>query len=195
MGMLNGVWRTVAEVASQTQDISLLIAASGSRGSLSSSALDLDCLDQKDVFGLSSDYIISKERKVEAQATLAAVKRLPESGPTKHSVRLAKAFVQFALKDYQACLDTLASCDFDDSGESTHQQLPTSFTAPGSAAGSLGPSSGATTLESALSHTGTLAGGIGVPNLAKRLEVEVGEGRVWATLERIRGRCLEGEYT
>ncbi|KAG9033151.1 hypothetical protein FRB95_000493 [Tulasnella sp. JGI-2019a] len=181
----------LAEVASQTQAISLLIAASNTSGSLSSTVLDLDSVTQEDVLASRGECTVLAERIAEARAALTALSNLGEKSPFGTSILLTKAYVLLAVGEAQQCIGTLSKVDFDT--ERKHvQTIPPSASAPASAASSLGPSSGITTLESALSRSGTLAGSVGVTNLAKRLDVEVGDGKVWATIERIRGRCLEG---
>lgn len=185
--------KSVADVASQTQAISLLIAASHASSSLSPAALDSNCSSQEDVFSSSAECSVSAERVGDARAALKPLDNLSERTENGTSIRLTKAYIQLAIGDTQQCITTLSTVDFDTERKPV-QTIPPSSSAPASAASSLGTSSGISTLESALSRSGTLAGSIGVTNLGKRLDVEVGDGKVWATVERLRGRCLEGEY-
>ncbi|KAG8875781.1 hypothetical protein FRB97_004721 [Tulasnella sp. 331] len=181
----------LSEVASQTQAISLLVAASHASGSLSPASLDSDCANQEDIFSSRGECSVSEERIGEAKAALKSLDSLGDKTSYGTSIRLTKAYIQLAIGNAQHCITILSTVDFDT--EKKHvQTIPPSSSAPASAMSSLGTSSGISTLESALSKSGTLAGSIGVTNLAKRLEVEVGDGKVWATVERIRGRCLEG---
>lgn len=128
------------------------------------------------------------ERQEEGKGPLSNLNHLKESST---SVKLAKAYILYSLREPRLSLGVLEAIDYD-APPPPPSVTNSHFSAEGSAFGSLGSSSGATTLEAALSRTGTLAGSIGVTELSKRLDGEVGDGKVWAVIERARGRCLQG---
>lgn len=179
----------VSAVAQQTRDLSLLLVASGPTPTAFSPAdFDFDCSESDNVFNRGEEYILSDERQASAKPILAA---LLEADGGDSGVLLAKAYVQFAMKNIKDCLETFSRVDFDGPTPSI-SATGSNVSAPGSAFNSLGTSSGLSALGAALSHTGTLAGSVGLTELSKRLEAEVGEGKAWQVAERIRGRCLEG---
>lgn len=178
----------MSEVASQTQAISLLLVASRHSGAINPSALDCDCINQEEVFNSPGECTLSPERVSEARVALATLDKVTPNAANA-SISLAKAYILLALGETQHCIDVLSRVDFE---VETH--IPTTMSIPNSAASSLGTSSGLSALESVLSKSGTLAGSVAVTNLGRRLDVEVGEGKVWAVTERIRGKCLEGPF-
>ncbi|KAG8942346.1 hypothetical protein FRC04_003798 [Tulasnella sp. 424] len=179
----------IIAVAQQTRDLSLLLVASGPTPTAFSPAdFDLDCSESDNVFNRGEEYILSDERQASAKPILAA---LLEADGGDSGVLLAKAYVQFAMKNSKDCLETFSRVDFD-GPTPTISATGSNLSAPGSAFNSLGTSSGLSALGAAISHTGTLAGSVGLTELSKRLEAEVGEGKAWQVAERIRGRCFEG---
>ncbi|KAG9047132.1 hypothetical protein FS837_002963 [Tulasnella sp. UAMH 9824] len=176
-------------VAQETRDLSLLLVASGpTPTSFSAADFDFDCSESENVFNRGEEYILFSERQASAKQILAT---LLKADATDDGVLLARAYVQFAIKDSKDCLETLSRIDFDGPTPSI-SATGSNLSAPGSAFNSLGTSSGLSALEAAISRTGSLAGSVGLTELSKRLEAEVGEGTVWHVTERIRGRCLQG---
>ncbi|KAG9019248.1 hypothetical protein FRB90_004810 [Tulasnella sp. 427] len=180
---------SLATVAQETRDLTLLLAASGaSPTSFSSTDFDVDSSESDNVFNRRDEYVLAEERQSSANRIVAG---LSDADATNSGVLLAKAYVQFAMKQCNDCLGTLSRVDFD-GPTPTVSTTGSNLSAPGSAFNSLGTSSGLSALEAAISRTGTLAGSVGLTELSKRLEAEVGEGKVWHVTERIRGRCLQG---
>ncbi|KAG8935289.1 hypothetical protein FRC01_003040 [Tulasnella sp. 417] len=179
----------LATVAQETRDLSLLLVASGpAPTSFSPSDFDFDCSESDNVFNRGDEYVLFGERQASAKQILAT---LLKADATDDCIPLARAYVQFAIKDSKDCLETLSRVDFDGPTPSI-SATGSNLSAPGSAFGSLGTSSGLSALEAAISRTGSLAGSVGLTELSKRLDAEVGEGKVWHVTERIRGRCLQG---
>ncbi|KAG8959567.1 hypothetical protein FRC00_001448 [Tulasnella sp. 408] len=176
-------------VAQETRDLSLLLVASGpTPTSFSPADFDFDCSESENVFNRGEEYALFGERQASAKQILAT---LLKADAADDGVPLARAYVQFAIKDSKDCLETLSRVDFDGPTPSI-STTGSNLSAPGSAFNSLGTSSGLSALEAAISRTGTLAGSVGLTELSKRLDAEVGEGTVWHVTERIRGRCLQG---
>lgn len=176
-------------VAQETRDLSLLLVASGPNPtSFSPADFDFDCSESENVFNRGEEYVLFGERQTSAKQILAT---LLKADATDDCVPLARAYAQFAIKDSKDCLETLSRVDFD-GPTPTITTTGSNLSAPGSAFNSLGTSSGLSALEAAISRTGSLAGSVGLTELSKRLEAEVGEGTVWHVTERIRGRCLQG---
>lgn len=184
----------VANVARETREISLLIAGPTTGSNLSSPAtFDYDSVDYTDIFSLKEEHTVQENQLQEAQGRLSALESLDGEKGASDSVLLARAYVKFATRDGQGCLDTLGAIDFE--RHPTVTATDSTVSAPGSAMGSLGTASGFSALESAISRSGTMAGSFGVTELARRLEGEVGDGKVWAVVERLRSRCLQGIYS
>lgn len=182
--------KVVAAVARETREISLLLYVGRGASSFSPSAFDDDCQTYEDTFSVRDECYLDPERQEEGKGPLNSLNAIREPN-NRTSVLLAKAYVLYSLREPRLALGLLQEIDYDSTPQppSVHSSH---ISAPTSAFGSLGSSSGATTLGTALSRTGTLAGSVGVTELSKRLDGEVGDGKVWAVIERARGRCLQG---
>ncbi|KAG8923913.1 hypothetical protein FRC02_010802 [Tulasnella sp. 418] len=192
---------SLAIVALQTQSLSLLLLSQedGTQtSSLTPSALDGDRSPDEDALSLNLECMLQEERRGEAASGLEALSTSELDKDDPSSIRLIQAYHSYALKDPKGALKFLSEVNYDivasftATGSFMSNQSAVHSPLPSSAGGSLGSASGLSALESALSRTGTIAGAIGITSLAKRLEGEVSEGRAWAVIERIRGRCIEG---
>lgn len=157
-------------------------------------ALDGDFESPGGLIRLGSECLLQEERSEEAKSGLGTLAQFSEAkGAIKSSADLLRSYYAYALRDPRQCLSYVSTINFEEP-LTTSQSIPSS--APTSAVGSLGSSSGLTTLETALSRTGTIASSIGAASgITKRLEGEVGDGKVWSVIERLRGRCLQGQNT
>ena len=166
----------------------------GKASSLTPVALDGDFDASQGLLRLGDECVLQQERRDEASVALDALNQLEKGDCSdKVCVSLARAYFAYALKNPRECISIISSIDFDSSSVlATSTTFSGSVTQSSHAGGSLGSSSGAMTLGSALSRSGTVASSI-VSSTHRKLEGEVGEGKVWAVIERLRGRCLEGE--
>ncbi|GBE85832.1 predicted protein [Sparassis crispa] len=166
----------VAELASQTQALSLLLSANSSDHSL----------DGNDVSGrnpllLSQECMLPKERIEEATAGYNALKTIESSN--LDSIKLAVAYYEYALRRPAECLATLAQA-----------KVPTDvqdYTAPSGTARSKvtnGSVPGATSDSSVSSPwTGSVTTTLSTASVA-----DISDGSSWAVTESIRSICLQG---
>ncbi|KAG8896450.1 hypothetical protein FRB99_008885 [Tulasnella sp. 403] len=178
-----------AEIARHTRDVSLLLLSVSSSTAFTPTALDHDCEQPESALGTQPEYTLQDERIDEAKVPLAALKALSDKSSSP-GVNLALGYAFFALNETRECLSVLSKVDYD--AQAPIATTSSTVSTPSSVVGSLGASSGFSMLESALSRSGTLAGSVGVTDLSRKLDVEVGEGKVWSVVERVRGRCLQG---
>ncbi|KAI0660278.1 hypothetical protein C8Q70DRAFT_980001 [Cubamyces menziesii] len=164
----------VAELASQTQALSLLLSAN---------AADLDGSDvgSQGVLVLGDECRLAEERIDEALAGYDTLKQM-DAGASD-SVRAALAYYAYALRRPSECLEHLSQLkDLSDAQgpvfpSGTTRSAPATLQVPG------------TTSNTSLSSSWT---GSFVSAQSSASAADINEGRSWSAVEQIRSICLKG---
>ncbi|EPQ53258.1 hypothetical protein GLOTRDRAFT_140119 [Gloeophyllum trabeum ATCC 11539] len=165
----------VAEVASQTQNLGLLLS-----GSLENKASD----GQETPYGclhLGDECVLPEDRLEDARAGYEALKKL--NAPNYDSLKLALAYYAYSLGRPEECLSYIASVP-------NISDLQSRLTPPASMR------SEAATLQIPSTRADTPAsswgGSVASHDSASAGFPDINDGRAWALTESIRSVCLEG---
>lgn len=184
----------VAELASQTQALSLLLSAN-------SADLDGNDVGSQGVLSLGQECVLAEERIDEGMVGYNALKQLDASGSdvrraeyfanipslthtvVPKSVKAALAYYAYALRRPSECLDHLAQVkDLSDAQgpvfpSGTTRSAPATLQVPGSSSN--------TSLS--MSWTGSLVSAQTTASVA-----DINEGTTWSVVEQVRSVCLKG---
>ncbi|OBZ73220.1 hypothetical protein A0H81_06881 [Grifola frondosa] len=168
--------KDVAELASQTQALSLLLAANSRDRSL-----DGNELSERGPLSLGEECMLPEERLEEAVAGYDSLKQLESA--SSDSVRVALAFYAYALRRPSECLSILSQVkDLTDAqglvfDSATMRPIPSSLHVPWEDSNR--------SLSS--SRTGSFVSAVSSTSIA-----DISDGRAWAVTECIRSICLKG---
>ncbi|KAI0370661.1 hypothetical protein BV20DRAFT_1052115 [Pilatotrama ljubarskyi] len=164
----------VAELASQTQALSLLLSAN-------STDLDGSDVGPQGVLVLGEEGMLAEERMEEGLAGYNSLKQLDTSG--SDSLKAALAYYAYALRRPSECLEHLSQVkDLSDAQgpvfpSGTTRSAPATLQVPGTSSN--------TSLSS--SWTGSFVSAQTSASVA-----DINEGRTWSIVEQIRSVCLKG---
>ncbi|EMD35752.1 hypothetical protein CERSUDRAFT_115699 [Gelatoporia subvermispora B] len=167
--------KDVAEIASQTQALSLLLAANSSDRSL-----DGNEVSEVGPLALGDECVLAQERVEEALSGYNTLKQL--EGSNADSIRLALAYYAYALGRPSECLNILLQAkDITDvqgrvAASEKSRQPESTLRVPGTGSD-----------HSHSSWSSSFVSANSSPSLA-----EVSDGTTWATTESIRSICLQG---
>ncbi|RPD58162.1 hypothetical protein L227DRAFT_594388 [Lentinus tigrinus ALCF2SS1-6] len=164
----------VAELASQTQALSLLLSAN-------CDGLDGNNVSPQGVLVLGEECMLPDERIEEAMAGYATLKQLDAS--RSDSTKAALAYYAYALRRPSDCLDhlsqvkDLSDAQGFDSTSGTTQSAPATLRVPGTSSD----------ISLSSSWTGSFVSAQSPASIA-----DINEGSAWSAIERIRSICLKG---
>ncbi|RPD68271.1 hypothetical protein L226DRAFT_517343 [Lentinus tigrinus ALCF2SS1-7] len=164
----------VAELASQTQALSLLLSAN-------CDGLDGNNVSPQGVLVLGEECMLPDERIEEAMAGYATLKQLDAS--RSDSTKAALAYYAYALRRPSDCLDhlsqvkDLSDAQGFDSTSGTTQSAPATLRVPGTSSD----------ISLSSSWTGSFLSAQSPASIA-----DINEGSAWSAIERIRSICVKG---
>ncbi|TBU45371.1 hypothetical protein BD309DRAFT_890639 [Dichomitus squalens] len=167
--------RDVAELASQTQALSLLLSANAS-------SLDGNDVGSQGPLALGDECVLPEERIEEARAGYDSLKQLDAS--RSDSTKAALAYYAFALRKPSESLEYLSQIqDVADA----QGFIPFSATETVRSAATLHVPGASSDTSLSSSWTGSFVSAQAAASIA-----DIDEGRAWSAVERIRSICLQG---
>ncbi|KAI0665604.1 hypothetical protein C8Q78DRAFT_1178413 [Trametes maxima] len=164
----------VAELASQTQALSLLLSAN-------STDLDASDVGPQGVLALGEECTLAEERIEEGLGGYGALKQVEANG--SDSLKAALAYYAYALRRPSECLEHLSQVK--DLSEAQGPIFPSGTTRSAPATLQVPGTSSNTSLSS--SWTGSFVSAQTTASVA-----DINEGRTWSTVEQVRSICLKG---
>ncbi|KAI0643275.1 hypothetical protein C8Q79DRAFT_1094856 [Trametes meyenii] len=164
----------VAELASQTQALSLLLSAN-------STDLDASEVGPQGVLVLGEECTLAEERIEEGLGGYNALKQVEANG--SDSLKAALAYFAYALRRPSECLEHLSQVK--DLSEAQGPIFPSGTTRSAPATLQVPGTSSNTSLSS--SWTGSFVSAQTTASVA-----DINEGRTWSTVEQVRSICLKG---